>query len=150
MFSKRKLIIFRKFCTNTEQPKQKRKNNHNIGIGNYFASKPSLAETKPCIPNKYFVLKRRTAPENLYLIDQDIAKEATEKILPVLKTANTLICETNVGLGLLASNLLNNNVNLIRLYESCPDFRHSLKVMNNETAQRFFQQVSFNEALFFF
>lgn len=141
MFSKRKLINFRKYCSKSDPPKQKRKNHHNIGIANYFSSKPCLRDIKQCIPNKYFVLNRRTAPENIYLIDPDIANEATATILSCLKNTKGLICETNVGLGLLASNLLNNGVNMIRLYESCSDFRYSLKVNVNNKIETFLEII---------
>lgn len=119
-------INSRIFCTNAKQARPTR-NSH---IMKYMQSKSSLKEMVPFIPEKYFTIKRKTPPENLYLIDEDVAKSVVNRILPLLKrNEDQVICETNAGLGLISSQLLDNGIKLVRLYESCSEFRQSLKVI---------------------
>lgn len=67
--------------------------------------------------------------DSLYLIDSIIAKEIVHHVLSELEDVkNKVICETNAGLGMIALELLDSGVQLVRLYESCPEFRNSLKV----------------------
>lgn len=107
-----------------------RQKGHYIKLGKYFESNPSAKKLKPFIPAKYFELKRKTPPESLYLIDSSIAKKVALQVFPILNAQkkNQIICETNAGLGLIASELLDAGIPTIRLYESCSDFRFTLKV----------------------
>ncbi|KYB26311.1 dimethyladenosine transferase 2, mitochondrial [Tribolium castaneum] len=104
------------------------KRSHKARLGQFFRKHPHLGDVKHDIPEKYFALKRLTPPENLYLIDAQVAKKAVTYILPhITKNENQLVCETNAGLGLISGELLDSGVNLVRLYESCPDFKEHLK-----------------------
>ncbi|RZC34521.1 dimethyladenosine transferase 2, mitochondrial, partial [Asbolus verrucosus] len=104
------------------------KKSHTLRLSNFFDNNPHLLPVKKHIPEKYFALKRVTQPENLYLIDEQVAKKAAAYILPRIKqNENQIVCETNAGLGFITSYLLENGVKLVRLYESCPDFKVYLK-----------------------
>ncbi|XP_044264144.1 dimethyladenosine transferase 2, mitochondrial isoform X2 [Tribolium madens] len=108
-------------------PEESRKS-HRARLGQFFRKHPHLYAVKDDIPEKYLALKRLTPPDNLYLIDVEVAKKAVTHILPDIRTnENQLVCETNAGLGLISGELLDNGVKLVRLYESCPDFKHYLK-----------------------
>lgn len=109
-------------------PEESRKS-HKVKISNFFRNQRHLTAVKPYIPGKYLVLKRMTPPENLYLIDEQVAKKAVSYILPEIRqNVNQIVSETNAGLGLISKQLLDNGVPLVRLYESCPDFKIYLKV----------------------
>ncbi|KAF2899754.1 hypothetical protein ILUMI_02530 [Ignelater luminosus] len=97
-------------------------------IINYFANKPHFDEVVKLIPPEYFVSKRRLALQHLHLADKDIAKDVTSHVLPfVLRNKEQIICETNAGLGLISAELLQNNIETVRMYETCPDFRNLIK-----------------------
>lgn len=96
---------------------------------NHFKRDLQLFKMLPYIPQKYFKLKARDRIENMYLVDSKIAKHAVSLILPLIRENNEqVVCETNAGLGLISSELLDNGWPLMRLYETCPDFRAALKV----------------------
>lgn len=100
-----------------------------LKLRKYLNSEMHLYEMLPYIPAKYLKLKRKECIENLYLIDSKIAKDAISRILPIIrKNKEQIVCETNAGLGLIASELLDNGVPLVRLYEASPEFRAPLKV----------------------
>lgn len=135
-------IHFRALCTSIKtkispeeaaehkvQDERKRQKAHHIQIDKHFESKECLKKNKQYIPNKYFNLQYSKS-DNLYLIDEDIAKKITAHVFPVLnsQSKDQIICETNAGLGLIASELLDSGIPKIRLYEYCLDFRESLKV----------------------
>lgn len=99
----------------------------------YFNSKPHLKKIQEYIPKKYLINKRYPAIiENLYLIDSEIAKDIVKHILPILQSnKNQLVCETNAGLGFITTELLDNGIELVRLYETCSEFRVTLKDFND-------------------
>lgn len=106
------------------------KHTPNVNVLNYLKSDKVLNNVIDLIPTKYLHLKRRSVPENLYLIDNNIAIEAINLIWDDLKKTEAcgLICETNAGLGLISTELLKRGIRLIRLYESCNEFRNNLRV----------------------
>lgn len=99
----------------------------------YFNSKPHLKQIQEYIPKKYLINKRYPANiENLYLIDSEVAKDIVKQILPtLLSNKNQLVCETNAGLGFISTELLDNGIDLVRLYETCSEFRKTLKDFND-------------------
>lgn len=111
----------------TELKKQK---SAKLKLAAYFKSEPHLSAVKKYIPEKYFALKHDTSLlDSLYLIDSVIAKDIVRKVLSELSDVKKqVICETNAGLGLISLELLDSGINLVRLYECCPEFRNSLKV----------------------
>jgi hypothetical protein len=97
-------------------------------VSQFFRRNPHLVAARPHIPEKYFVTKRITPPENLYLIDANVAKKAARYVLPHVKNVKDhIVSETNAGLGLITSELLSNGIKLVRLYESCLDFKAHLR-----------------------
>ncbi|GJQ66618.1 mtTFB2 [Trypoxylus dichotomus] len=56
-----------------------------------------------------------------------IASDIAKHVLPVVKDKSGIVCETNAGLGFLTSELLDGGLHRIRLYETCSDFRLTLK-----------------------
>lgn len=108
-------------------------------LRSYLKSQTNLFEMLPYIPQKYITLKRRDFIENLYLIDSKIAKDAVSQVVSTIQKNNKqVVCETNAGLGLISSELLDAGVPVVRLCESCPDFRVALKVCNNCIVYFFF------------
>lgn len=128
------------FCTTastttvSETKKEKSPNLSTINkLKRYIASEPHLKAVREYIPEKYIAVKHsKVAIDSIYLIDSKIAKDIVKHILPKLtKQEDQIIAETNAGLGLIASELLDQNVKLVRLYESCAEFRNSLKTFND-------------------
>lgn len=101
---------------------------HRKRMNLYLNSSECIEDVKPYIPKRYFDQKVRTISDNLYLIDSRLATDIAKHILPAIKDTDQMICETNAGLGLLTSELLDNGLKWVRLYETCPDFRVTLKV----------------------
>lgn len=102
-----------------------------VKLRNYLHSEPHLYEMSRYIPDKHLVLRQRNTIENLYLVDSHIAKDVVSQILPIItKNKNQIVCETNAGLGLISSELLDSGLPMVRLYEACPEFRIALKVPN--------------------
>lgn len=139
--------LLRPFCTETtlvdessksqneqtENPKElsskQKQKGHSIRLTKYFESHQHLKEIRRYIPEKYLTLKRKTAPESMYLIDQEIARDVVSHILPILKEQkNQVVAETNAGLGFISTELLERGMPTMRLYESCSDFRQGLLV----------------------
>ncbi|KAF5297113.1 hypothetical protein FQA39_LY02693 [Lamprigera yunnana] len=80
------------------------------------------------MPKQFLIINRKKLFSHLYLIDDGIAKDAVKCILPYLIYKDThIVCETNPGLGLITTELLNGGIELVRLYESCDEFRNTLK-----------------------
>lgn len=101
-------------------------------LRNYLKSELHLFEMCPYIPVKYLKLKRRESIENMYLIDTKVAKDVVSQILPIIqKNKKQIVCETNAGLGLISSELLDHDWPMVRLYEICVEFRTALKVRWN-------------------
>lgn len=93
----------------------------------FFESVPELLDVMPHIPSKY--LRNNSTSEHHYLISSTIAKHIVDKIMPFLDlSGKQLIAETNAGLGLITSELLEKGVNLVRMYEYCSEFRVELRV----------------------
>lgn len=94
----------------------------------FFESDPELMDVLPHIPTKY--LGVNTNSEHHYLISTAIAKQIVDKIMPFLDlSGKQLITETNAGLGLITTELLEKGVNLVRMYEACSEFRTELRVI---------------------
>lgn len=92
----------------------------------YFNSKPHLKKIQKYIPEKYLI--NESHPANLYLIDSEIAKDIVKHILPIIQSnKNQLVCETSAGLGFITTELLDNGIELVRMYETCWEFRETLK-----------------------
>lgn len=110
----------------------KRQKSAKLKLTAYFKSEPHLFAVKKYIPEKYFLIKHDTSVlDSLYLVDSNVAKDIVKHVMAeVVDAKKQIICETNAGLGLIALELLDSGVNLVRLYESCPEFRNSLKVQN--------------------
>lgn len=101
-------------------------------LRSYLKSELHLFEMLPYIPDKYLKLRRRDTIENLYLIDSKVAKDVVNLIFPIIqKNKKQIVCETNAGLGLIASELLDLGWPMVRLYEVCGEFRTALKVRWN-------------------
>lgn len=113
-----------------EKTSSKKKNKpRSQKIVNYFTSEPHLNEVVKLIPSEYFAPKRRLTLEHLYLADKNIAKDVVSHVLPfILEMKKQIICETNAGLGLITAELLQNNIEAVRMYETCPDLRNIIKV----------------------
>lgn len=101
---------------------------HRKRMNLYLSSAKHIEEIRHIIPCKYTELKKRALADNLYLVDARIASDIAKHILPFLKDKSRKVCETNAGLGFLTSELLEGGVEQIRLYETCSDFRLTLKV----------------------
>ncbi|CAH2000897.1 unnamed protein product [Acanthoscelides obtectus] len=96
----------------------------------FLTANPHLSTVKKYIPPRYFA--ETTAPENMYLICPNAAKSIANIVFPHLRsTKSQVIAETNAGLGLITTELLEKGVDLIRLYESCSDFRKELKAFGD-------------------
>ncbi|CAH2000889.1 unnamed protein product [Acanthoscelides obtectus] len=92
----------------------------------FLTANPHLSSVKKYIPPRHLAVTR--APENLYLICPNVAKSIANIVFPHLRsTKSQVIAETNAGLGLITTELLEKGVDLIRLYEMCSDFRRELK-----------------------
>ncbi|KAF5294029.1 hypothetical protein FQR65_LT10934 [Abscondita terminalis] len=97
-------------------------------LDRYFNGLFYLKDIKQSIPEKHFVITRKKVLQHMYLVDTKIAKDAVKKILPYIKRSEPhIVCETNAGLGLIATELLREGVEIVRLYESCTEFRLILK-----------------------
>lgn len=105
------------------------KRSHSIKFGKYMESQPHLQKIREYIPEKYTKLKHGNKPESLYLFDEVIAKEVALTTYQYIKnnSPDTIVCESNVGLGLISGDLLDHGIDSLRLYELCPDFREALK-----------------------
>lgn len=107
--------------------KQKKSKRISREMNDFFNSSKELSETTPHIPVKYMCVN--STSEHHYLVCTNTAKEIIDKIMPHLDLSRKqLICETNAGLGLLTMELLERGVKLVRMYESCSEFRAELKV----------------------
>lgn len=96
-------------------------------VQKFFERDFELLGILPHIPIKY--LRVNSAAEHHYLISPKIAKQVVDKIMPFLDlSGKQLIAETNAGLGLISGELLERGVDLVRMYESCSEFRTELKV----------------------
>ncbi|CAH0551418.1 unnamed protein product [Brassicogethes aeneus] len=129
--------VYRKYCSKIEEnvykPVKKSGKSHTTKINNFFRKDPDLAEIKEFIPEKYLDCKRKTLTDNLYLICAKIARRTVRHVMPAIKNnTNQIVCETNAGLGFISSELLRKKIPLIRLYESCPEFREMLKDFDKE------------------
>lgn len=101
---------------------------HRKKINLYLSSCKHIEDIRYIIPYKYTEIKKHTLADNLYLVDSRIAADIAKRILPFIKDKNRMVCETNAGLGFITSELLDNGLDRIRLYETCSDFRLTLKV----------------------
>ncbi|KAK4884387.1 hypothetical protein RN001_000658 [Aquatica leii] len=109
-----------------EEPVRKLRNK--TRLNRYFDGLFYLKDVKQSIPEKYFVVTRKQVFQHMYLVDQKIAKEVVRTILPYLKCDDPhIVCESNPGLGLITTELLREGVEMVRLYESCIEFRNILK-----------------------
>lgn len=127
-----RLLIKRNYATTSNWKRTKRKLKANREVMSYLESKPNLKEMIEFIPEKYLRIKRISPPEHLYLIDNSIAKSVVKYVYPKIKKYDNddhVICETNAGLGLITSELLEKGINLVRMYETCVLFRQGLRVI---------------------
>nr|CAI5860323.1 unnamed protein product [Callosobruchus analis] len=93
-----------------------------------FATHPHLENIKKYIPPKYFHRPHKIPADNIYLICTKTAKKIADIVLQHLRsTKNQVVAETNAGLGLIATELLDKGLDLIRLYETCSEFREELR-----------------------
>nr|CAH7716454.1 unnamed protein product [Callosobruchus chinensis] len=93
-----------------------------------FTTYPHLQNIKKYIPPKYFLRSNTVPAENIYLICPKTAKRIADIVFKYLRSTKTqVIAETNAGLGLIATELLDKGLDLIRLYETCPEFREELR-----------------------
>ncbi|XP_019868579.2 dimethyladenosine transferase 2, mitochondrial [Aethina tumida] len=123
---------YKLLCTTSENPPEKKKSfvkqSHGMKMKHFFNRHPEIDNIKQYIPKKYLESKRKTLPDNIYLMCSKVAKEIAQIVLPEVKDVkNQVICETNPGLGFISAELLENGVPLVRMYESCPEFREMLK-----------------------
>lgn len=113
------------YCSEAKTAVKKIKSNK--GIKHFFQSDSELLKIYPHIPSKY--LRKNSVSEHFYLISPKIAKDIVKKIMPFLDlSGKQLIAETNAGLGLITLELLKEGVNLVRMFETCSEFRTELKV----------------------
>lgn len=101
---------------------------HQKAMNIYLGSQSHIEEIRHIIPLRYTEQKNRGFADNLYLIDSNIAQDIANRILPFIINKDRMICETNPGLGFITSELLDGGLERVRLYESCPEFRLTLKV----------------------
>uniref|UniRef100_A0A6P7G9E1 Dimethyladenosine transferase 2, mitochondrial n=1 Tax=Diabrotica virgifera virgifera TaxID=50390 RepID=A0A6P7G9E1_DIAVI len=92
----------------------------------YFDKHPELSNIKKYIPNKYLSISSKVANEHLYLICVKTAKIIADHVIPFVKE-DQIVAESNVGLGLITTELLEKGVKRVRMYETCPEFRVDLK-----------------------
>lgn len=93
----------------------------------FFEANSDLSQIMQYIPRKY--LRINSVSEHHYLVCQKTARDITDKIVPFMDlSGKQLIAETNAGLGLITAELLERGADLVRMYESCPEFRMELKV----------------------
>lgn len=105
------------------------KKSHSIRLGYFFKQNPHIQSIRSQIPEKYLQLKRITPPDNLYLIDKNVARWVVSNILPIIQqNENQIVSETNAGLGFITAELLDRGVRLVRIYEPCSDFKSLQKV----------------------
>lgn len=133
---------YKLLCTTSENPPEKKKSfvkqSHGMKMKHFFNRHPEIDNIKQYIPKKYLESKRKTLPDNIYLMCSKVAKEIAQIVLPEVKDVkNQVICETNPGLGFISAELLENGVPLVRMYESCPEFREMLKVLISNTFKIF-------------
>ncbi|KAJ8962737.1 hypothetical protein NQ318_001135 [Aromia moschata] len=123
----------KKLVTEDAQSLKKPRLSHAKAINIFFQENKEIRGIKQFIPSKYLELKRKGTPDHLYLINPAIAKIIFSHLKSVLNSkSDQIICETNAGLGLVATELLEYGIKLVRLYESCPEFREGLKDFGEE------------------
>ncbi|CAG9821004.1 unnamed protein product [Phaedon cochleariae] len=125
--SRLKKQLIRLFGTKTTQ-ENKRKSTSDVYT---FLRKPHLVQVGQYIPPQYKDVVKFENAEHFYLICPEAAKQVVSLVLPsVDMSGHQLIAETNAGLGLISTELLENGVQRVRMYESCPDFRKELMNFN--------------------
>ncbi|CAG9862997.1 unnamed protein product [Phyllotreta striolata] len=87
---------------------------------------PNLSQMMKYVPKEYQKVSSKVAQEYLYLICPQTAKIIAEHVVNSVND-NQIVAETNVGLGLITSELLDRGVPIVRMYESSPEFRLDLK-----------------------
>ncbi|CAH1280387.1 unnamed protein product [Diabrotica balteata] len=92
----------------------------------HFQKHPELLNIKQYIPEKYLSISSKVANEHLYLICVNTAKIIADHVIPFVKE-DQIVAESNVGLGLITTELLEKGVKRVRMYETCPEFRVDLK-----------------------
>lgn len=100
------------------------------GVKDYLRKNPELLEIKQYIPDKYLKTSSKIANEYLYLICPNAAHKIADHVVSAA-TDNQIIAETNTGLGLITTELLEKGIKKVRMYESCSEFRVDLKVSNH-------------------
>ncbi|XP_056646724.1 dimethyladenosine transferase 2, mitochondrial [Diorhabda sublineata] len=95
-------------------------------IDNFLNQHPHLKQIKKYIPSQYLNISSKISNEYLYLICTKTAKLIADHVIPSI-SEDQIIAETNAGLGLITTELLERSVKRVRMYESCPDFRVDLK-----------------------
>lgn len=95
-------------------------------IENFLNQHPHLENIKKYIPSQYLNISSKISNEYLYLICTKTAKIIADHVVPSI-CEDQIIAETNAGLGLVTTELLERGVKRVRMYESCPDFRVDLK-----------------------
>lgn len=106
---------------------------HKRAINKFFLENEHLFAVKEHIPTQYLTRRRTGIPENLYLACPKVAKIIASHVKAACESfkENQIIAETNAGLGLITTELLESGVTSVRLYEPCPEFRFELKVTND-------------------
>lgn len=142
-----KFNLPRLYCTESTKIKKSgiKRLSHKNAMNKFFLENEHLAALKQYIPAQYLALRRAKLPENLYLICPKVAKMIASRVKATteLNKQNQIIAETNAGLGLITTELLESGVSPVRLYESCPDFRCELKVRLDT-----FSSIQLNQKLF--
>ncbi|VEN60295.1 unnamed protein product [Callosobruchus maculatus] len=107
--------------TNTRVP-------HTHELYYLFTTNPHIENIKKYIPPKYFLRPNKLPADNIYLICPKTATKIADIVFKYLRSTKAqVVAETNAGLGLIATELLDRGLDLIRLYESCPEFREELR-----------------------
>ncbi|KAJ8926122.1 hypothetical protein NQ315_009979 [Exocentrus adspersus] len=115
----------RSFCT--KQPVRRKRVSHKMAIANFFLEN-NLSPILQHLPRQYLKVRKAGSPESLYLVCPKTAKTIASYVKAAFEeNQDQIIAETNAGLGLIATELLDSGVRPVRLYEPCPDFRLELK-----------------------
>lgn len=80
------------------------------------------------LPFRIMKQQKDSTLQSLHLICPKIADKVATHVFPIIKTnKNQIICETNAGLGLITSKLLDNGIEYVRMYEVFHEFQTYLR-----------------------
>lgn len=96
-------------------------------IKTYLSTIDSMLNVKEIIPNR-FLKRNNKYPDDLYLVDAEIAKKIVSTIKPYIANDNKSVIETNPGFGYITKGLLDKGLQKMHVYESTVYFRNYILV----------------------